>query len=315
MSKLDYTPLKTYENIEIQLGSTELKRGFANMVKHGVVMDVTNPTQAGIAEDAGAVAVMVLDKLPADIRGKGGVARMATASAIKEVMETISIPVMAKCRIGHTQEAHLLQELGVDMIDESEVLTPANEASHVWKWPFTVPFINGCRNLGEALRRVEEGTAMIRTKGEAGTGDVSEAIRHMRLVNKGIRDVVGAKDNPQELLILAREMRVSYETALKVGELGRLQVVNFAAGGIATPADAAMMMRMSCDGVFVGSGIYKSEDPENRAAAIVYAVTHWENPDKVLEAQEMVNEKLAMAGLGISSMAEEAKIQSRGSNI
>ena len=315
MTNLDYKPLKSYEDVEIQLGSTDLKRGFANMVKHGVVMDVTNPTQAGIAEDAGAVAVMVLDKLPVDIRAMGGVARMATASVIKEVMEIISIPVMAKCRIGHTQEAYLLQELGVDMIDESEVLTPANVASHVWKWPFTIPFVNGCRNLGEALRRVEEGTAMIRTKGEAGTGDVSEAIRHMRLVNQGLRDVIAAKDNPQELLILAREMKVSYETLLKVNEVGRLPVVNFAAGGIATPADGAMMMRMGCDGIFVGSGIYKSEDPENRAAAIVYAVTHWNNPDKVLEAQSMVNEKLAMAGLGVSNMDDKSKIQKRGANI
>ncbi|OLS24257.1 MAG: Pyridoxal biosynthesis lyase PdxS [Candidatus Heimdallarchaeota archaeon LC_2] len=315
MSDSNFKPLKEYEDIEIQLGSTKLKRGFANMVKHGVVMDVTNSTQAGIAEDAGAVAVMVLDKLPADIRARGGVARMANADSIKQVIDEISIPVMAKCRIGHTQEAYLLQELGVDMIDESEVLTQANIASHVWKWPFTVPFVNGCRNLGEALRRVEEGTAMIRTKGEAGTGDVSEAIRHMRLVNKGLREVLAAKDNYQELLILAREMKVSIETLFKVIEAGRLPVVNFAAGGIATPADAAMMMRMDCDGVFVGSGIYKSEDPENRAAAIVYATTHWNSPDKVLEAQQMVNETLAMAGLGISSMEESEKIQSRGSNL
>ncbi|MDH5401692.1 MAG: pyridoxal 5'-phosphate synthase lyase subunit PdxS [Candidatus Heimdallarchaeota archaeon] len=315
MNNSNFEPLKSYSDVEIQLGSTTLKRGFANMVKHGVVMDVTNPTQAGIAEDAGAVAVMVLDQLPADIRGRGGVARMASAEAIKEVMEVISIPVMAKCRIGHTQEAYLLQELGVDMIDESEVLTPANDASHVWKWPFTIPFVNGCRDLGEAIRRIEEGSAMIRTKGEAGTGDVSEAIRHMRLVNKGIRDVVAAKDNPEELLILARDMKVSYESALKVAELGRLPVVNFAAGGIATPADAAMMMRMKCDGVFVGSGIYKSQDPENRATAIVYATTYWNNPDKVLEAQSMVNENLAMPGLGISRMDNEDKIQHRGSNL
>lgn len=311
----DFKPLKEYGDVEIQFGSTDLKRGFAKMVKNGVVMDVTNPTQAGIAEDAGACAVMVLDKLPADIRARGGVARMATASAIRDVMDNISIPVMAKCRIGHTQEAYLLQELGVDMIDESEVLTPANYASHVWKWPFTVPFVNGCRNLGEALRRIEEGAAMIRTKGEAGTGDVSEAIRHMRLVNNGIRQVLSQKDDPQELMILAREMKVSYETVQKVIDAGRLPVVNFAAGGVATPADAAMMMRMRCDGVFVGSGIYKSEDPENRAAAIVYAVTHWNSPDKVLEAQSMVNEKLAMPGLSVSSMEDTQKVQTRGSEI
>ncbi|MHA2502977.1 MAG: pyridoxal 5'-phosphate synthase lyase subunit PdxS [Candidatus Kariarchaeaceae archaeon] len=303
MANLDYTPLKEYKDVEIQLGSTELKRGFAKMVAHGVVMDVTNPTQAAIAEDAGAVAVMVLDQLPADIRGQGGVARMASPDAIKETIETISIPVMAKCRIGHTQEAYLLQELGVDMIDESEVLTPANEASHVWKWPYTVPFVNGCRDLGEALRRIEEGAAMIRTKGEAGTGDVSEAIRHMRMVNNGIAQVVGVKDNAEELMILAREMKVSYETLLNVGKLGRLPVINFAAGGIATPADAAQMMRMKCDGVFVGSGIYKSDDPENRAAAIV------------LEAQMMVDETLAMAGKGISRMADSDKIQTRGANL
>lgn len=315
MSNTDFKPLKEYADIEIQLGTTQLKRGFAQMVKAGCIMDVTNLTQAGIAEDAGAVAVMVLDKLPADIRARGGVARMANATAIKEVMENISIPVMAKCRIGHTQEALLLQELGVDTIDESEVLTQANIASHVWKWPFTVPFVNGCRNLGEALRRIEEGSAMIRTKGEAGTGDVSEAIRHMRAVNNGMRQVLGAKDNHQELLIMARDMKVSIETLFKVIDAGRLPVVNFSAGGIATPADAAMMMRMNCDGVFVGSGIYKSEDPENRAAAIVYAVTHWENADKVLEAQQMVNETKAMAGLGIAGMEDSQKIQTRGSNL
>lgn len=315
MSNLDYNPLKEYKDVEIQLGSTELKRGFAKMVSNGVVMDVTNPTQAAIAEDAGAVAVMVLDQLPADIRGRGGVARMASAESIKEVMDVISIPVMAKCRIGHTSEAYLLQEIGVDMIDESEVLTPANEASHVWKWPFTVPFVNGCRNLGEALRRIEEGAAMIRTKGEAGTGDVSEAIRHMRMVNNGIAEVVGAKDNPEELMILAREMKVSYETVRQVAEKGRLPVINFAAGGIATPADAAHMMRMHCDGVFVGSGIYKSQDPENRAAAIVYATTHWDKPDKVLEAQMMVDETLAMPGKGVSMMSDTEKIQTRGSEI
>ena len=315
MANLDYEPLKSYKDVEIQLGSTELKRGFAKMVSHGVVMDVTNPTQAGIAEDAGAVAVMVLDQLPADIRGRGGVARMASAESIKEVMDVISIPVMAKCRIGHTQEAHLLQELGIDMVDESEVLTPANEASHVWKWPFTVPFVNGCRDLGEAMRRIEEGAAMIRTKGEAGTGDVSEAIRHMRMVNQGITELVGVKNEPEELMIRAREWRVGYETARQVAELGRLPVINFAAGGIATPADAAQMMRMKCDGVFVGSGIYKSQDPENRAAAIVYATTFWENPDKVLEAQMMVNETLAMPGKGISRMEDSDKIQTRGANI
>lgn len=201
------------------------------------------------------------------------------------------------------------------MIDESEVLTPANEASHVWKWDFTVPFVNGCRDLGEALRRIEEGSAMIRTKGEAGTGNVAEAIRHMRMVNNGVRKVVATKDNPQELLILAREMKVSYETVLKVAELGRLPVVNFAAGGIATPADAAMMMQMGCDGVFVGSGIYKSEDPELRAEAIVMAVTHWNNPEKVTEAQMMVNERLSMPGIDIATITEKDKLQLRGADL
>lgn len=315
MTKLEFDPLKSYSDVEIQLGSTELKRGFAKMVQHGVVMDVTNSTQAAIAEEAGAVAVMVLDKLPVDIRAVGGVARMATTTAIQGVMDIISIPVMAKARIGHTLEAQLLQEMGVDMIDESEVLTPANQASHIWKWPFTVPFVNGCRNLAEALRRIEEGTAMIRTKGEAGTGDVSEAIKHMREVQLGIRHLQSLKDNHQELMIVAREMKVSYETIIKTIEAGRLPVVNFAAGGVATPADAAIMMEMGADGVFVGSGIYKSQDPENRAAAIVYAVTHWDKPARVLEAQAMINEKLSMPGLDVSSMKEEDKIQSRGSTI
>lgn len=315
MTTPEFNPLKEYADVNIQFGSTELKRGFAKMVKNGVIMDVTNPTQAGIAEDAGAVAVMVLDKLPADIRGMGGVARMATTTAIKEVMDTISIPVMAKVRIGHTQEAYALQAIGIDMIDESEVLTPANNASHVWKWPFQVPFINGCRDLGEALRRIEEGSAMIRTKGEAGTGDVSEAINHMRQVNLGVRNVIANKDDPQELMILARAMKVSYETVLNVANLGRLPVVNFSAGGIATPADAAHMMMMGSDGIFVGSGIYKSQDPEVRASAIIYAVTNWTNPEKVLEAQSMVNEKMAMPGLHVEGLSDEEKIQGRGASL
>ena len=296
-------------------GTNRLKRGFAKMVKHGAIFDVTNPEQAAIAEDAGAVAVMVLDKLPADIRAAGGVARMASVDAIEAVMDHISIPVMAKCRIGHTEEALLLQEIGIDMIDESEVLTPANEAAHVWKWDFTVPFVNGCRDLGEALRRIEEGAAMIRTKGEAGTGNVAEAIRHMRMVNLGIRQLVANKDDPQELMRLAREMRVSYELALETARLGRLPVVNFAAGGIATPADAAMMMRMGVDGVFVGSGIYKSQDPEVRAEAIVYAVANWDDPEKVLEAQSMISEKKSMTGIDIHALTEEQKIQYRGAQL
>ena len=299
----------------VRKGGNRIRRGFAQMLKHGAIFDVTNPEQAAVAEDAGAVAVMVLDKLPADIRSAGGVARMASVEAIEAVMDQISIPVMAKCRIGHTEEALLLQEVGIDMIDESEVLTPANDASHVWKWDFVTPFVNGCRDLGEALRRIEEGAAMIRTKGEAGTGNVAEAIKHMRMVNLGIRQVVANKDDPQELMILARQMRVSYDIVLEVARLGRLPVVNFAAGGIATPADAAMMMRMGSDGVFVGSGIYKSLDPEQRAQAIVHAVANWDKPDKVLEAQEMIDEKKSMLGIDVHTLKEEDKLQIRGANL
>jgi len=284
------------------------------MCKGGVIMDVTNVEQAQIAEDAGAVAVMVLDKLPADVRKAGGVARTASLKIIEEVMDHITIPVMAKCRIGHIEEARILEAIGVDMIDESEVLTPADEERHIWKWDFKTPFVNGARNLGEALRRIEEGAAMIRTKGEAGTGNVAEAVRHMRTVMNQIKWLTAIKDDPYELLRAAREMRVNVALVKEVAELGRLPVVNFAAGGIATPADAALMMRLGADGVFVGSGIFKSQDPQQRAEAIVLAVAHWEDPEIVAEAQKMIDERKSMIGIDIKTLKDEEKMQFRGAS-
>ena len=284
------------------------------MCKGGVIMDVTNVEQAQIAEDAGAVAVMVLDKLPADVRKAGGVARTASLKIIEEVMNHITIPVMAKCRIGHIEEARILEAIGVDMIDESEVLTPADEERHIWKWDFKTPFVNGARNLGEALRRIEEGAAMIRTKGEAGTGNVAEAVRHMRTVMNQIKWLTAIKDDPYELLRAAREMRVNVALVKEVAELGRLPVVNFAAGGIATPADAALMMRLGADGVFVGSGIFKSQDPQQRAEAIVLAVAHWEDPEIVAEAQKMIDERKSMIGIDIKTLKDEEKMQFRGAS-
>lgn len=294
-------------------GTSTLKRGFAHMLKNGVVMDVTTAEQAGIAEEAGAVAVMVLDKLPSDVRKAGGVARTAGARVISEIMGAVTIPVMAKCRIGHTYEARVLQECDVDMIDESEVLTPADESRHIWKWDFTTPFVNGARSLGEALRRIEEGAAMIRTKGEPGTGNVAEAVRHMRLVNDGLRALRAAASDgdSQETARLARELRVSYDLAEETGRLGRLPVVNFAAGGIATPADAAHLMSLGCDGVFVGSGIFKAGDAKERASAVVMATTFWEDAVKVMEAQRMVDERTSMLGLG-DAEAAEMRMQERG---
>ncbi|MDG6938868.1 MAG: pyridoxal 5'-phosphate synthase lyase subunit PdxS [Nitrososphaerota archaeon] len=297
------------------VGSTLLKRGFAHMLKHGVIMDVTNAEQAQIAEDAGAVAVMVLDKLPYDIRKAGGVARTASLSAIYEILKTTTIPVMAKCRIGHTYEARVLEDAGVDMIDESEVLTPADEERHIWKWDFTTPFVDGARDLGEALRRIEEGAAMIRTKGEPGTGNVAEAIKHVRVVNAEVarlRAFHSAGDT-QELLKTAREMRVAYELALETAKLGRLPVVNFAAGGIATPADAAQMMQLGCDGIFVGSGIFKSEDPAERARAVVLATTFWDDSKTVAEAQRMVDERKSL--LGMDSKQTDLRMQERGAQL
>jgi len=300
--------------IERIQGSTLVKRGFAHMLKHGVIMDVTTIEQAQIAEDSGAVAVMVLDKLPYDVRKEGGVARTASLKIIEDIMDHITIPVMAKCRIGHIYEAKLLEAIGVDMIDESEVLTPADEERHIWKWDFTTPFVNGARDLGEALRRIEEGASMIRTKGEAGTGNVAEAIRHMRIMNNEIRRVKAIYEagDMQELIRVSREFKVNYKLVEEVARLGRLPVVNFAAGGIATPADAALMMMLGSDGVFVGSGIFKSSDPLERARAIVLAVTHYDDPEIVAEAQSMIDERKSMIGMDIKKL--EIRMQERGVN-
>jgi pyridoxal 5'-phosphate synthase pdxS subunit len=304
--------VETIENARMLRGTTLLKRGFAHMQKHGVVMDVTNVEQAVIAEDAGAVAVMVLDKLPYDVRKAGGVARTASIKVIEEIMDAITIPIMAKCRIGHTDEAKILEAVGVDMIDESEVLTPADEERHIWKWDFTTPFVNGAKNLGEALRRIEEGCAMIRTKGEPGTGNVSEAVTHIRMVNSEIRRIrsIYQDNDRQELMKAARELKVSYEIAEETARLGRLPVVNFAAGGITTPADAALLMNLGCDGVFVGSGIFKSDDPAQRARAVVLATTFYDDAKIVMEAQKMVDEKKSLLGMDTNNL--ELRMQERG---
>ena len=301
------------ESYSIKRGTSTLKRGLAHMLKNGVVMDVTTVEQAQVAEDAGAVSVMVLDKLPSDVRKAGGVARTASIRIIQEIMDSVTIPVMAKCRIGHVYEAKVLQETNVDMIDESEVLTPADELHHIWKWDFTTPFVNGARNLGEALRRVEEGAAMIRTKGEPGTGNVAEAVTHIKNVNDELRRIKSIYDSgdEQELIRMARDLKVSYELVEDTASLGRLPVVNFAAGGIATPADAAYLMTLGCDGIFVGSGIFKAEDAKERAQAIVLATTFWEDPDKVKEAQKMIDERQSMLGLDTKNL--ELKMQERGS--
>jgi pyridoxal 5'-phosphate synthase pdxS subunit len=300
------------ENAKTVRGTTLLKRGFAHMQKHGVVMDVTSVEQAQIAEEAGAVAVMVLDKLPYDVRKAGGVARTASIKVIEGIMDAVTIPIMAKCRIGHTDEAKVLEVVGVDMIDESEVLTPADEERHIWKWDFTTPYVNGARNLGEALRRIEEGAAMIRTKGEPGTGNVAEAVTHIRMVNNEVRRVRAhyQDDDKQELMKAARELKVSYAIVEETARLGRLPVVNFAAGGITTPADAAFLMNLGCDGVFVGSGIFKSEDPAQRARAVVLATTFYDDPKIVKEAQKMVDEKKSLLGLDTKNL--ELRMQDRG---
>jgi pyridoxal 5'-phosphate synthase pdxS subunit len=304
--------VETIENARMLRGTTLLKRGFAHMQKHGVVMDVTNVEQAVIAEEAGAVAVMVLDKLPYDVRKAGGVARTASIKVIQDIMDAITIPIMAKCRIGHTDEAKILEAVGVDMIDESEVLTPADEERHIWKWDFTTPLVNGAKNLGEALRRIEEGCAMIRTKGEPGTGNVSEAVTHIRMVNSEIRRIrsIYQDSDRQELMKAARELKVSYEIAEETARLGRLPVVNFAAGGITTPADAALLMNLGCDGVFVGSGIFKSEDPAQRARAVVLATTFYDDAKIVMEAQKMVDEKKSLLGMDTNNL--ELRMQERG---
>jgi pyridoxal 5'-phosphate synthase pdxS subunit len=294
---------------ELAEGTTMVKHAFPIFQKGGVVMDVTNGKQAEIAEEGGAVSVMVLDKLPYDVRKAGGVARMADPKVIEEVMSTITIPVMAKVRIGHYYEAKVLEALDVDMIDESEVLTPADETHHINKWLFKVPFVNGARNLGEALRRISEGAAMIRTKGEPGTGNVSEAVRHMKLINSELRSLVSMAEEDRNMK--AREYQVSYQLIELVAKLRRLPIVNFAAGGIATPADAALMMWLGSDGLFVGSGIFKSEDPEVRARAIVMATSGWEYPEIVLEAQKMISEQKTMMGIDIKSLPPDQLLQVR----
>ncbi len=289
-------------------GSWAVKAGLAQMLKGGVIMDVTNAEQAKIAEDAGACAVMALERVPADIRREGGVARMADPNKIVEIMEAVTIPVMAKARIGHFVEAQVLQALGVDYIDESEVLTPADEENHIDKHAFAVPFVCGCRNLGEALRRIGEGAAMIRTKGEAGTGDVVEAVRHARTVIGEIRRIQNMR--PDELMHVAKELGAPYELLKETAQLGRLPVVNFAAGGIATPADAALMMQLGVDGVFVGSGIFKSSDPAKRAKAIVMATTHYNDPAVIAEVSRGLGEP--MMGIAARTIAEPEQLATRG---
>lgn len=294
--------------MEQKTGTFEVKKGLAQMLKGGVIMDVVNADHAKIAEDAGACAVMALERVPADIRADGGVARMSDPDMIQKIMEAVTIPVMAKCRIGHFVEAQILESLGVDYIDESEVLTPADEANHIYKHGFKVPFVCGCRNLGEAMRRIGEGAAMIRTKGEAGTGDVVEAVRHARTVLGEIRKLQNMPE--EEVMAFAKEIGAPFELLLEVRKLGRLPVVNFAAGGIATPADAALMMQLGVDGVFVGSGIFKSGDPAKRATAIVKATTHYNDPKILAEVSRNLGE--AMVGRQISSMPETDKIATRG---
>ena len=294
--------------MEQQTGTFAVKKGLAEMLKGGVIMDVVTPEHARIAEDAGACAVMALERVPADIRATGGVARMSDPELILKIMDSVSIPVMAKCRIGHFVEAQILEALGVDYIDESEVLTPADESHHILKHNFKVPFVCGCRNLGEALRRIGEGAAMIRTKGEAGTGDVVEAVRHARTVIGEIRRLTTMAD--EELMSYAKEIGAPYELVKETKELGRMPVVNFAAGGIATPADAALMMQLGVDGVFVGSGIFKSGDPAKRAAAIVKAVTHYRDANILAEVSKNLGEP--MVGRNVSQMPEAEKIAGRG---
>ena len=285
-----------------------LKVGLAEMLKGGVIMDVVNADQAKIAEDAGAAAVMALERVPADIRRDGGVARMSPVSKIREIQESVSIPVMAKCRIGHLAEARVLEALKVDFIDESEVLTPADEENHVYKHDFTVPFVCGCRNLGEALRRIGEGAAMIRTKGEAGTGDIVHAVRHLREVHREIKMLTQLTKD--ELMAAAKKLQAPYELVVEVAEKGKLPVPNFAAGGVATPADAALCMQLGAEAIFVGSGIFKSDDPQRRARAIVQATTHWRDAHALLAAEESLGS--GMKGIEAASLPEEAQLQTRG---
>ncbi|MDP3878996.1 MAG: pyridoxal 5'-phosphate synthase lyase subunit PdxS [Dehalococcoidales bacterium] len=292
----------------METGTWKVKTGLAQMLKGGVIMDVVTPEHAKIAEEAGACAVMALERVPADIRAAGGVARMADPTIIEAIMKAVSIPVMAKCRIGHFVEAQALEALGIDYIDESEVLTPADENHHVWKHDFKVPFVCGCRDLGEALRRIGEGAAMIRTKGEAGTGDIVEAVRHMRAVMDGIRRLVSAPQ--EELMAIAKEMGAPFELVLEIHQTGKLPVVNFAAGGVATPADAALMMQLGADGIFVGSGIFKSSNPEARAKACVKATTHYKDPKIIAEVSKNLGE--AMTGEDAKKISPEKLLATRG---
>ena len=291
-----------------QTDTLRVKVGLAEMLKGGVIVDVVNADQARIAEAAGAAAVMALERVPADIRRDGGVARMSPVSKIREIQQAVSIPVMAKCRIGHIAEARILEALKVDFIDESEVLTPADEANHVYKHDFTIPFVCGCRNLGEALRRIGEGAAMIRTKGEAGTGDVVHAVKHLRQIGREMRNLtLMTKD---ELMAEAKRLQAPFELVRGVAETGKLPVPNFAAGGIATPADAALCMGLGAEAIFVGSGIFKSSDPENRARAIVKATTHWRDANALVEAEEQLG--AGMKGIDAASLPEDAQLQTRG---
>ena len=292
----------------MEKGSFEVKVGLAEMLKGGVIMDVTTAEQAKIAEDAGAVAVMALERIPADIRSEGGIARMSAPKMIKDIQKIVSIPVMAKCRIGHFAEAQILESLDVDFLDESEVLTPADDANHINKHAFKVPFVCGCRDLGEALRRIGEGAALIRTKGEAGSGNIVEAVRHMRKVQNEMK-VLTILDE-EELMAKSKELGAPFSLVKQVAKLGKLPVPNFAAGGIATPADASLMMQLGAESIFVGSGIYKSEDPPNRARAIVTAVTYFDNPEKLAEVSYDLRK--AMKGLDIAEIPEEQRLQERG---
>ncbi|CDS08813.1 Putative Pyridoxine biosynthesis protein PDX1 [Lichtheimia ramosa] len=305
------TPVNLHNDKSAQNGETSqfsINAGLAQMLKGGVIMDVIDADQARIAEEAGACAVMALERVPADIRKNGGVARMSDPKMIKGIQEAVTIPVMAKVRIGHFVEAQIIQSIGVDYIDESEVLTPADEANHINKKSFKVPFVCGAKNLGEALRRINEGASMIRTKGEAGTGNVVEAVRHMRTVNAEIRRAASMTD--EELYAYAKDIQAPYDLLKETARLGRLPVVNFAAGGVATPADAALMMQLGCDGVFVGSGIFKSGDPAKRAKAIVQAVTHFNDPKVLAEVSEDLGE--AMVGINLDELSEDQKYAKRG---
>ncbi|MDA9706560.1 pyridoxal 5'-phosphate synthase lyase subunit PdxS [Acidimicrobiaceae bacterium] len=286
----------------------KIKKGLAEMLKGGVIMDVVNAEQAVIAEKSGAVAVMALERIPADIRAEGGVARMSSVETIQEVIDSVSIPVMAKARIGHFVEAQMLESLGIDFIDESEVLTPADDKNHIYKHDIKTPFVNGATDIGEACRRIGEGAAMIRTKGEAGTGNVIEAVKHMRSMTDGINKIKTSDQN--ELMSLAKEIRAPFDVVKEIHELGKLPVVNFAAGGIATPADAALMMQLGCDGVFVGSGIFKSGDPKERAEAIVIATTNYNDPQKLIEVSKNLGEP--MVGINIDDLDEAEKLAKRG---